>query len=70
MISNALLLAIVLFMAFCFFLMDRLKFLVPYRQAIFHDESTSVREGIVPITARAGLLDGQCAYNPSASLKP
>ena|SRR5713226_4574348 len=37
MIGNALLLAIVLFMAFCFFLMDRLKFLIPYRQAIFHD---------------------------------
>ena len=37
MIGNALLLAVVLFMAFCFLLMDRLKFLVPYRQAIFHD---------------------------------
>lgn len=37
MIGNALLLALVLFMAFGFVLMDRLKFLVPYRQAIFHD---------------------------------
>ena len=37
MIGNALLLALTLFMAFCFLLMDRLKFLVPYRQAIFHD---------------------------------
>ena len=37
MIGNALLLALVLFMAFCFLLMDRLKFLAPYRQAIFHD---------------------------------
>jgi hypothetical protein len=37
MIGNALLLALALFMAFCFLLMDRLKFLVPYRQAIFHD---------------------------------
>jgi hypothetical protein len=36
MIGNALLLALTLFMAFCFLLMDRLKFLVPYRQAIFH----------------------------------
>ncbi len=37
MIGNALLVALALFMAFCFLLMDRLKFLVPYRQAIFHD---------------------------------
>jgi hypothetical protein len=37
MIGNALLLALALFMAFCVLLMDRLKFLVPYRQAIFHD---------------------------------
>ena len=37
MIGNALLLALVLFMAFGFVLMDRLKFLAPYRQAIFHD---------------------------------
>ncbi len=37
MIGNALLLALTLFMASCFVLMDRLKFLVPYRQAIFHD---------------------------------
>jgi hypothetical protein len=37
MIANALLLALVLFMAFGFVLMDRLKFLVPYRQAIFHE---------------------------------
>lgn len=37
MIGNALLLALVLFMAFCFLLMDRLKFLIPYRQSIFHN---------------------------------
>jgi hypothetical protein len=37
MISNALLLALTLFMAFGFLLMDRLKFLVPYRQVIFRD---------------------------------
>jgi hypothetical protein len=37
MIGNALLLALVLFMAFGFMLMDRLKFLVPYRRIIFHD---------------------------------
>jgi len=37
MIANALLLALVLFMAFCVVLMDRLKFLIPYRQTIFHN---------------------------------
>jgi hypothetical protein len=37
MIGNALLLALVLYMAFCFLLMDRLKFLIPYRQPIFHN---------------------------------
>jgi hypothetical protein len=37
MIGNALLLALTLFMAFGFLLMDRLKFLVPYRQVIFRD---------------------------------
>ena len=37
MIGNALLLALTLFMTFCFLLMDRLKFLAPNRQAIFHD---------------------------------
>ena len=37
MIGNALLLALVLFMAFGFVLMDRLKFLVPYRQSVFHE---------------------------------
>lgn len=37
MIGNTLLLALTLFIAFCFLLMDRLKFLAPYRQAIFHD---------------------------------
>jgi hypothetical protein len=37
MIANALLLALALFMALGFVLMDRLKFLVPYRQAVFHD---------------------------------
>jgi hypothetical protein len=37
MIGNALFLALSLFMAFGFLLMDRLKFLVPYRQAIFRD---------------------------------
>jgi hypothetical protein len=35
MIANALLLSLVIFMAFCFVLMDRLKFLIPYRQTIF-----------------------------------
>jgi hypothetical protein len=37
MTGNALLVALVLFMAFGFVLMDRLKFLIPFRQAIFHD---------------------------------
>jgi hypothetical protein len=37
MIGNALLLALTLFMASGFLLMDRLKFLIPYRQVIFHD---------------------------------
>jgi hypothetical protein len=37
MIGNAPLLALTLFIAFCFLLMDRLKFLVPYRQPIFHN---------------------------------
>src|SRR5579872_5586696 len=37
MIGNALLLSSILFIAFCFVLMDRLKFLIPYRQAIFHN---------------------------------
>lgn len=42
MIGNALLLALTLFIAFCFLLMDRLKFLAPYRQAIFHDYGWAV----------------------------
>jgi hypothetical protein len=37
MIGNALLLALTLFMAFAFLLMDRLKFLAPYRHVIFQD---------------------------------
>ena len=37
MIGNALLLALTIFMAFGFLLMDRLKFLLPYRQAIFRE---------------------------------
>jgi hypothetical protein len=37
MIANALLVALTLFTAFCLVLMDRLKFLVPYRQAIFQE---------------------------------
>jgi len=37
MVGNALLLALVLCLVFGFVLMDRLKFLVPYRQAIVHD---------------------------------
>ena len=37
MIANALFLTLVLFMAFCFVLMDPLKFLIPYRQTIFHN---------------------------------
>jgi hypothetical protein len=37
MIGNALLLALTLFIAFCFLLMDPLKFLVPYRQPLFRD---------------------------------
>ena len=37
MIGNALLLALTLFMVFGFLLMDRLKFLVPYRESIFHE---------------------------------
>ena len=37
MIGNALLLALTLFLASAFLLMDRLKFLIPYRQVIFHN---------------------------------
>jgi hypothetical protein len=37
MIANALLVALTLFVVFCLVLMDRLRFLVPYRQAIFHE---------------------------------
>src|SRR5438128_11736100 len=37
MIGNALLLALALFITFCFLLMDRLNFLVPYRHPIFQD---------------------------------
>ncbi len=37
MIGNVLLFALALFMAFGFLLMDRLKFLIPYRQVIFRD---------------------------------
>ena len=42
MIGNALLVALVLFMAFGFVLMDRLKFFVPYRQSILHDYGWAV----------------------------
>ena len=42
MIANALLLALVLFMAFCFLLMDRLRFLIPYRQSIFHNHGCAI----------------------------
>jgi len=37
MVGNALLVALTLFMAFGFLLMDRLKFLIPYRQLIFRN---------------------------------
>lgn len=42
MIGNTLLVTLVLFMAFCFLLMDRLKFLAPYRQAIFNEYSWAI----------------------------
>jgi len=42
MIANALLLALVLFMVFCFVLMDRLKFLIPYRQTILHNHGWAI----------------------------
>jgi hypothetical protein len=42
MIGNALLVALVLFMAFCFVLMDRLKFLIPFRQTIFHNYGLAI----------------------------
>ena len=42
MIANALLLALVLLMAFCFVLMDRLKFLIPYRQTVFHNDGWAI----------------------------
>jgi hypothetical protein len=42
MVGNSLLLALVLFMAFGFGLMDRLKFLAPYRQTIFHDYAWAI----------------------------
>jgi hypothetical protein len=37
MIGNAVLFAVTIFMALGFLLMDRLKFLAPYRQTIFRD---------------------------------
>ena len=37
MIGNTVLVALALFIAFGFLLMDRLKFLAPYRQIIFRD---------------------------------
>ena len=37
MFANALLLALTLFMAFGLLLMDRLRFLAPYREMIFRD---------------------------------
>jgi hypothetical protein len=37
MVANALLLAVTLFTALCFLLMNRLSFLVRYRQAILRD---------------------------------
>jgi hypothetical protein len=37
MIANALLVALTLFLVSCLVLMDRLRFLVPYRQAIFQE---------------------------------
>jgi hypothetical protein len=49
MIGNALLLALTVFLAFGFLLMDRLKFLVPYRQGIFRDY-------LWPISLYAALL--------------
>ena len=42
MIRNALLVAVGLFMAFVFLLMDRFKFLIHYRQAIFHNYSWAI----------------------------
>jgi hypothetical protein len=42
MIGNALLLALTLFIAFCFLLLDRLKFLASYRQPIFRDYSWAI----------------------------
>ncbi len=51
MVANGLLLSSVIFMAFCFVLIDRLKFLIPYRQAIFQHYGW-------PIALYAALLFG------------
>jgi hypothetical protein len=54
MIGNSLLLALCLFMAFGFLLMDRLKFLIPYRQAIFRDYGWAI--GLYAILLFANLF--------------
>ena len=54
MIANALLLALTLFMAFGFLLMDRLKFLAPYRQAIFRDYAWAI--GLYAVLLLANLF--------------
>jgi hypothetical protein len=56
MIGNALLLALTLFMAFGFLLMDRLKFLAPYRQLIFRDYGWAI--GLYAILLFANLFAG------------
>jgi hypothetical protein len=40
MASNALLVTIALFLALGFWLLGQLKFLIPYRQVLFHDYAT------------------------------
>lgn len=42
MVGNALLLALILWMAFGFLLMDRLRFLASYRQQIFHHDGWAI----------------------------
>jgi len=42
MVSNALLISLTVFMAFLFSLMDRLKFLAPYRQVIFRESGWAI----------------------------
>jgi hypothetical protein len=42
MISNALLVTIAVLLAYGFWLMDQLKFMVPYKSVLFHEYGTTI----------------------------